>query len=392
MKTKLLEIIKNSPFIYSIYFYSISFVINFIKLFLKTDEKLVLFVAYGGRHFNDSPRTLYEAMQKDERFSNYKLVWAFRNPNDFEFVPNRIKIDTFEYFKTALKSRVWITNVYIERGLYFKGIKTYYLHTTHTVFPKLMASHALAAGNDNFSVKGGYHYDCSCAQSKYEQKMQAEMFDIPIDNVKLTGYPKNDVLINFPKEKKFQIRDTLGIAPDKIVILYAPTYRDESKVTQSCPINFDLWNKVLGDKYVVLFRAHPVIVNMTHFDSNSNFVIDVSNYQVNTDLMAVADILISDYSGIFFEFGVQEKPMFCYAYDYDDYIKTRGLYFDIREKIPGGFMNEEELLNYIKNGDNEEIMEKVNEFRKEQITYFGNATKQCLDLISDNIQKGSQSC
>ena len=101
--------------------------------------------------------------------------------------------------------------------------------------------------------------------------------------------------------------------------------------------------------------------------------------------MAIADILISDYSGIFFEFGVQEKPMFCYAYDYDDYIKTRGLYFDIREMIPGGFMDEVELMNYIKSGDKQEIMNKVNKFRKEQITYYGNATEKCLDIISSNL-------
>ena len=388
MKAKLLEFIKNSPFIYSIYFYSVSFVINCIKLFLKTDEKLVLFVAYGGRHFNDSPRTLYEAMQVDGRFEGFKLVWAFRNPDEFVNVPNRIKIDTFKYFKTALKARVWITNVYIERGLSFRGIKTYYLHTTHTVFPKLMASHALAAGNDNFSVKGGYHYDCSCAQSKYEQTMQAEMFNIPLDNVKLTGYPKNDVLVNFSKEKVLQIKQTLGIDSDKTIILYAPTYRDETKATQICPVNFDLWQNILGENFVVLFRAHPVIINMTKLDPSSSFVKDVSNYQNNTDLMAIADILISDYSGIFFEFGVQEKPMFCYAYDYDEYIKTRGLYFDIREKIPGGFMKEKELLNYIKYGDKDKIMEMVNEFRKEQITYYGHATEKCLNLIVDNIQNG----
>ena len=377
MKSTIIEFVKHNRIVYAIYYYVMTLCVNILRLFVKTDDKLALFVAYGGRHFNDSPRTLFEAMQKDARYRDYKLVWAFRNPDDFAEVSNRVKIDTLAYFKTALKARVWITNVYIERGLYFKGINTYYLHTTHTVFPKLMACHALAAGNDNFSVKGGYHYDCSCAQSKYEQQMQAEMFNIPIENVMLTGYPKNDVLVNFPIEKLTKIREDLGIESEKVVILYAPTYRDESKVAQCCPINFETWERILGDKYVVLFRAHPVIVNMTH--------IDVSSYQVNTDLMAVADILISDYSGIFFEFGVQEKPMFCYAYDYDDYIKTRGLYFDIREKIPGGFMKEEELLNYIRYGNKEEIMNKVNEFRKEQITYFGHATEQCLDIIAKAV-------
>ena len=376
--------IKNNKMVYSTYYYIMSGIINFLKLFIKTNSKLILFVSYGGRHFNDSPRTIFEAMLTDERFKDFKLVWAFIEPEKY-IVTNKIKIDTIKYFITALKARVWITNVFIERGLNFRGKNTFYMHTTHTVFPKLMAKHAIEAGCENFSILGGYHYDCSCAQSKYEQTMQAEMFNIPINNIKLTGYPKNDVLVNFPKEKVSQIKKTLGISPDKTIILYAPTYRDESKVAQSCPVNFEIWKKILGDKYVVLFRAHPVIISMTHIDSNSNFVIDVSNYQVNTDLMAIADILISDYSGIFFEFGVQEKPMFCYAYDYDDYIKTRGLYFDIREMIPGGFMDEVELMNYIKSGDKQEIMNKVNKFRKEQITYYGNATEKCLDIISSNL-------
>ena len=102
--------------------------------------------------------------------------------------------------------------------------------------------------------------------------------------------------------------------------------------------------------------------------------------------MIAADILISDYSGILTEFGIQEKPMFCYAYDYDDYVATRGLYFDVREDLPGGYMKEDELLDYIKNGDRQEIMKKVETFRNKYIQVFGHATDTCLDIIYKNIQ------
>ena len=72
--------IKRSKTLYSIYYYIMSALINIYKLFLKADNKLILFVCYGGRHYSDSTRVIYEAMLKDDRFSGYKIYWAFRNP------------------------------------------------------------------------------------------------------------------------------------------------------------------------------------------------------------------------------------------------------------------------------------------------------------------------
>ena len=385
MKSELIEYVKNSRVVYSLYYYVMSFCVKLLRAFVKTDDYLMLFVSYGGRHFNDSPKCIYDALKKDERFKNYKLVWAFRNPDSFPSDIKKIKIDTLEYFLTALRARVWITNVHMERGLNFSGKKTYYLHTTHTILPKLMGKHAVKAGSENFAPLCTYKFDCSCAQSEYEQKLQADMFDLPIDRIKLVGYPKNDILVNYSEERKEEIKKELGIDNEKKIILYAPTYRDENNNKQQCPINFDVWEKILGDGYMVLFRAHPIVVSMTEIDPTSSFVKDVSEYPFNTDLMAIADILISDYSGIYFEFGVQDKPMFCYAYDYDEYTSKRGLYFDIRDVIPGGHMSESELMFYVKNGDMKEIMSKCNAFKKEQITVYGHATANCIDLIAQNI-------
>ena len=137
---------------------------------------------------------------------------------------------------------------------------------------------------------------------------------------------------------------------------------------------------------MVFFRAHPVFACKVDLNKTSEFVVDMSSYPNNNDLMIASDILISDYSGILTEFGIQEKPMFCYAYDYDDYVKTRGLYFDVREDLPGGYMNEDELLDYIKNGDTEEIMNKVAVFRSKYIQTYGHSTDTCLDIIYNNIQ------
>ena len=369
MKTWLIEYVKRNRWIYVIYFYVASASINILRLFVKTDNKLILFVSYGGRHFK-----------------GFKLVWAFRNPNKFSEVDNKVKIDTLSYFLTALKARVWITNVHMERGLDFAGKHTFYLNTTHTTLPKLMGKHAVEAGCENFSTLiSRSKINCICSQSEFEKKTQADILDLPEENIVLTGYPKNDILVNYPQEKKLSIREKLGVLPEKKVILYAPTYRDEKNPKLVCAMNFDKWQERLGDEYVILFRAHPIIADMMNLSSN-NFVKDVSDYPYNTDLMAVSDMLISDYSGIFFEYGVQEKPMFCYAYDYDEYTKSRKLYFDIRKEIPGGMMNEEELIDYIKNGRRDEIMKQTTAFRNKYITVYGNATESCLNIIANAIK------
>ena len=153
---KLKEFVKNNKFIYCLYYYIMSAAINVLKLLLKTDNQLILFVSYGGRHYSDSPRVLYEAMCKDERFKNYRKVWAFTDTSKYD-VPDKIKIDTLEYYKIALKSRCWITNVMIERALNFEGINTYYFFTTHGVLVK-------CDGPDlkqkKFTSKAKHKYDC----------------------------------------------------------------------------------------------------------------------------------------------------------------------------------------------------------------------------------------
>ena len=119
--------IKNSKWIYGIYHFSVSYLIKFLKLFVKTDEHLILFVSFGGRYYNDNPKILYEAMLDDNRFRGYKLVWAFLNPDMIDIKTSKIKINSLRYILTALKARCWVTNASMERGLNFIGKKTFYL-------------------------------------------------------------------------------------------------------------------------------------------------------------------------------------------------------------------------------------------------------------------------
>ncbi len=379
-KEKMITSVKGNRTIYLVYFYVMSFILKLVNLFVKPDDKLILFVSYGGRYFNDSPRSLYEAMEKDKRFADYKLVWAFRKPSDFQEVKDKIEIDGLNYFVTALKARCWVTNEQIERGLDFKGKNTFYFNTTHTLLPKVVNS-LLINKEKTFTTRAKSKCDCYSVQCEFER----EILGNDKKKVMIIGYPKSDFLVNYTEEHKNDTKKKLELPTNKRIILYAPTYREGPLSDIPLFVHFSKWKSILGKNYFVLFRAHPIYASKMGSQIDKDFVKDVSNYPSNTDLLIASDILVSDYSGIFFEFGVQDKPMYCYAYDYEEYISIRPLYFDIRDELPGGHMNEDELLSYIKNGDRKEIMDKIYQFRSKYIQAYGDATEKSMDIIYNHI-------
>ena len=132
MHDKIAWLIKHIPFIQWLYQKVMSLVFRVMGLFISVDDKLVLLSSYGGDQYSDSPKVIFEAMKTDSRFTGYHFVWAFGDPSKFD-VPgaDKVKIDTLSYFKTALRAKVWITNVNIERGLHFKKKSQVYLNTWH---------------------------------------------------------------------------------------------------------------------------------------------------------------------------------------------------------------------------------------------------------------------
>lgn len=375
--------IKRSKLLYYSYYYMMSALVNLYKLFLKTDKRLILFVCYGGRHYSDSTRVIYEAMLKDNRFKDYKIYWAFKNPSNYPFIPNTVSINSIKYFNIALRARCWITNVIVERALNFKGINTFYLHTTHGVLCKLDGKDAIES--QNFKSLARCKFDCCLASSDIEKYIYAGMLGLPVSKVQVIGMPKNDILVNFSEEYRNKIRKSLGIPDGKIAILYAPTFREEANFNEVFDIDSTTWKRMLGEKYVLLYRAHPVV--NSNVKKNDDFFIDVTNYEVVEDIMIASDILVSDYSGIIFDYCIMERPIFLWTYDYDKYNAIRGLYFDIRKELPFK-ETQEELLDLITNSDMNSIVKNyVIPFKNKYETEYGNATQQTLDIIYKNISK-----
>ncbi len=365
------------------YYYMMSFLLNILGLLIKQDRRLVLISSFGGKKYDDSPKELYEKMRTDKRFSSYNYVWAFHNPSKFDVLgASKVRTDSLEYFITALKAGIWITNSSLERGLSFKSKDTIYVNTWHGSTIKKMGSD-IDENNTSFRSLGKMKVDIMTAQNEEQADIFSRVFDIPRENFLVCGLPRNDFLLTATQDYIAKLKDELQLVNGKKVILYAPTFRefdrDSRGVILKPPIDLQKWQKVLGDDFILLFRAHYEVAAVMGLPTN-DFCRDMTNYPELNDLLLVADVLISDYSSIIFDYALLEKPIFHYCYDYERYEAKRGMYMDIREYLNGSEY-EDSLLTLLKDMDWQEEKERVKSFKGKFSLQDGHATDAVLDAM-----------
>ncbi len=389
MKQRIVNFLKYNKAAYTAYYYTMSAAINLLKLFVKPDNKLILFNSFAGRKYNDSPKAIYEAMRRDPRFKGYHFVWAFHQPEKYKVSGAKvIKTDGLDYFMTALMARVWVTNSSVERGLNFKGKNTLYFNTWHGTPMKKMGTD-IDAGNQSFSSKSDNKFDVMMSQGKFDTDVFSRSFKIPESRFLEVGLPRNDILYNHTKEQRARIRRKLGISPEQKVILYCPTFREYEKdenhgVVMAPPMDLKKWQDRLGKGFVLLMRAHYEVSKVMKIDENE-FVRDMTDYPDLNELYIASDILISDYSSVFFDYSITGKPMLHFTYDYEKYSSKRGMYFDIRDYLSGA-ESEEDLISIIKNMDHQIESNKTICFRDKYVNYYGNATVKAVDYIAEHIK------
>ena len=186
------------------------------------------------------------------------------------------------------------------------------------------------------------------------------------------GYPRNAILYASNKEEQARvIKKSLGIPLDKKVILYAPTWRDDQyykpgKYKFNLSLDLNLMKEKLGNDYVVLLRMHYFIADNIDVSQFEGFAFNLSKYDDIADLYLISDILITDYSSVFFDYANLKRPILFYTYDLEKYRDTlRGFYLDIEKEAPGPLlMTSEEVVDAILNIDKvkEEFSEVYDEF------------------------------
>ena len=119
----------------------------------------------------------------------------------------------------------------------------------------------------------------------------------------------------------------------------------------------------------------------------NDFVRDYSGpYDIN-ELMMIADILITDYSSTLTDYAILERPVFLFAYDYEEYFASRGLYMRLEELLPGYiFETEVELINSIKELDINTASKAVKELKNTYVQGNGNSTVICIEMLKKLIK------
>ena len=384
LKKRLEYLLKHNRAVQFIYKHSMSCLFRLAGLFVRTDRKLVLFNSFGGRKFNDSPRVLFEHMAGDSRFSGCRFVWAFEEPEKFRIEnAESIRIDSRNYFKTALKAGIWISSVNIERGLHFKKPGTFYINTWHGAGTKKIGNACSGRKDYDFSS-----VNMMLVQSRFERDIFIRDFNCSEQAIRMIGFPRNDELFHITEEQRSAFRKQFGIPEGKKVILYAPTWRDSRDGGLSYefvpPIHMDQWKQALADEYVMLFRMHTFT---TRFEMTyDEFARDVSQYENLNHILAVTDVLVTDYSTIVYDAAIAGIPFICFGFDYETYSRERGFYFDLKEVYPGGVLTEENrVIDRIRAVAGGADREQYDAFREQYIEAGGSATRTILDELAKYV-------
>ncbi len=218
-----------------------------------------------------------------------------------------------------------------------------------------------------------------------------EAMNLPKGIVQPIGVSRTDLFYKkeFVESRKEKLYKIMPQAREKKVILYAPTFRGRvSSAKGPDEIDFIKMKELFGDKYVLVCKHHPFVKeNPVIPEEASDFAMDVKGTDLTIeDLLCSADICISDYSSLVFEYSLFEKPMIFYAYDYDNYCDWRGFYYDYSEFTPGPIVkNQDELFQAISDCDQNFDRSKVHAFKEKFMgSCDGHATERIIQFMKEN--------
>ncbi|MBK3495599.1 CDP-glycerol:glycerophosphate glycerophosphotransferase [Viridibacillus sp. YIM B01967] len=364
----------------------------FLKRPLK--EKTIVFESFLGKNYADSPRYIYEYMV--ENYPEYEFVWSFNETNhDLPGNAKQVKRLSLTYYYYMATAKYWVSNMRQPLHLQ-KREGNVFLQTWHGTPLKKLVFDMNEVYSANPKYKQQFYeqsrlWDYLIASNPYSSDIFKSAFKF--DKVMLEdGYPRNDTLyINNNSDYITKMKTKLNIPLDKKVILYAPTWRDDEFYEPGkyrFNLKFDL-NKLkekLGDEYVILLRMHYFIADDLNIEGYEDFVYNMSTYEDIADLYLISDILITDYSSVFFDYSNLRRPILFYTYDLEKYRdQLRGFYIDIESEVPGPLVKTtDEIIEAVLNIDvvTEDYKEKYDAFYDKICSWeSGNASEKIVKKV-----------
>ena len=355
-----------------------------------------VFSSFNHQAYNDNPRYISEALHALR--PQTEIVWLFAYPE------NAKKYDIPDYVRVVCatsargmahlaRARVVVDNFNKRFYLKFPGKNQIYIQTWHGGLGlkkvEKDCEDALSKEYVAYAKIDSQNMDLLLACCRWESESYREAFwyDGPILE---KGIPKNDIYFEDPAPYIRKVHQHFGLPEGTKLALYAPTYRDSRKTDM---YNLD-YNQLLstlekrfGGSWAVLVRMHPNVSYKDYPLTYTDRILNASPYENMQELLVASDIIISDYSGCAFDFPMIGKPGFLYAEDYEEMKRTKDYYFQLEDLPFTLALTNEQLMEQIKQFDEDDYQKKCKEFC-DMLGFYddGHASATVVDLILEKMK------
>lgn len=320
-----------------------------IKVFsiAKVKKSYIMLDSWNGREFSGDIKVLYDYLV--EHFSHANFILVTKQSRVVSCKIREVSRKSLKYYYFRACSYHYITNYYYVNQL--RSVKTrrntHYILVWHAagIFKKIGKSTADSQGKRAIN-KAGKNISALIVSSKHVKEVYARDLGITKERVVTTGIFRSDFIVK-NKLTKASILEKYGLEKLglKTIILYAPTIRDDKSV-DFLP-DFKVMKETLGSKYSVVLQLHPMNGRYQVDEAVNDFVLQIQT-ATSEELMICADIMITDYSSLIFDFAYFQRPMVFYIPDGENYISSKGFYIDYFENTPGKkAINSQELIESI---------------------------------------------
>lgn len=350
----------------------------------------LFFFSYYGSQYGCNPKYITEFILRTYPSQTFYIVWAFNHPETKYNFPGvrKVKTMSLKFFYDLCTSKVIITNFRMAEW-FLKRPEQYYIQTWHSSLrlkqiekdaENSLPDHYITMAKKDSSVCDLLLSGCKYSTEIFKRAFwyNGEIFE--------HGSPRNDLLFQHNHNLKKMIFNRLEISTKNKIVLYAPTFRKNNNL-EIYQYNYNILLKTLrqrfGGTWTMLIKLHPHLLSTANRFAEFENVINVTSYDDIQELLAVSDVLISDYSSLIFDYSLTKRPCFLYTPDFEDYIiKDRNLYFDLKELPFISAMSEEDLYCKIISFDLENYKQSSQTFLDTTGSFEnGHASKALMNQI-----------
>ncbi|WP_086429039.1 glycosyltransferase [Staphylococcus cornubiensis] len=381
---------------------------QYARLYRKTSIKpyQIMYQVRDGKSITDSPYAIFLQLNANKKFSKYRHIWVVDHPDTLNYYKRKLKkysnvsfvIKESDEYLQALNESKYIINNATFPAYFTKKPQQIYINTWHGTPLKHMGLDV----KDN--LKGSQNTIKNFLASDYIISPNAHTTQIFKHAFKLeglyegeileVGYPRIDLTINTSTvEAKKYLSEHLNVNQQPI-LLYCPTWRgtDVNHPENSLSNIYkeiQLLKKSLP--YQIFVKVHPFIYSKAEEMPELKPYL-VPDFLDTNQLMPAIDIMITDYSSIFFDFLVTDYPIVFYVPDLDAYQSERGVYIEPSE-LPGPITdNIHEVIKLIKdeNYKSTDVQDRYLKFKREFVNHEdGGVTERFIEKVFLNHQDHS---